>query len=599
MPSIPNPRLRASINTLADLKLPKDTHISPDGSKLVYALEPFSKSEKYPVSSLWIAEIGKDHSARQITSGLFHDDKSKCIGAFGEAYPLAEGVKGVKEFEWSGDGIFIAFVSADGDGEGEGAGEGAGEDDSLIFGGEDYESNHQRLSIFDVDRGTVRTLTPPEEDVDLFLWSQASPEVAYTVSSPGSKSQFGSTQLNIVSADSGSSRRFITTKGPITSLDWSQPDKLHFIARQAPPYTKLSVYEARIKSKQYGSYFGWDGEAISLHRARDSVIARVTNHDHEAVHALGVESQSWPFPSFYKSEYEIASSDAFRNPGSNDFTLVLARSSPQGAVWLVTCKAGGYGLVKLSSHNSSFDGFRSKRISATGPDKWECDAWLFSPMPVTITRRLPPTVVLLQSHPTLPSFSMGPHLDVAHLTAAGYVVPCPNLRRTTGGIGERYTDVLAILRKGVSENLADESRVTLSGWSDGGFLSSLAVIRDDFSFRAVVCGGGSVDWDFVNANSDPFWPSPDIPSLSGDGKRSPVWKRQAEKKRKTPLLILHRREDDEVPVSGPLAFWREKHRWNGPVQMVLYPKEKHIIQDRRHLIDLWTRVLEFYDRHLV
>ncbi|KAL4966395.1 S9 family peptidase [Aspergillus stella-maris] len=622
MSSIFNPRVSASINALADLKLPKDLHISPDGSKVVYALDSFSRKDKYAVSSLWIAEVGKNHSARQITSGLFRDEKPRwspdgqsiaflsnrakkgesaiymlSIGGFSEAYPVAKVVKGVKEFEWSGDGRFIAFVSADGSEEIDET----GENEPIVFGGEDKSGNNQRLHVVDVERGIIHTLTPLEENVDLFSWSPKALELAYTVPSPGSESQISGTQINIVSADSGPSRSFISTKGPITSLVWSQPDKLHFIARQTPPYTKLSVYEARIKSKQYGSYFGWDGEAVSLHRARDSVIAHVRNHSHEALHALGVDSQSWPFPSFYQSEYEITSLDAFRKSASDDFTLVLARSSPQVAneVWSVTVKKSGYALVKLSSHNSSFDGFRSKRISATGPDGWECDGWLFSPKPVTIPRRLPPTVVLLQSHPALLSFSMGPHLDVAHLTAAGYAVLCPNLRRTTGDIGEQYTDVLAILRKAVSKNLVDESRVTISGWSDGGFLSSLAVIRNDFSFQAVVCGGGIVDWGFVDANSDPFWPSPDIPSLFEDGDRSPAWETLAEKTRKTPLLILHGREDDEVPVSGPLAFWREKQRWNGPVQMVLYPKEKHVIRDRKHLIDLWTRVLQFYDKRLV
>ncbi|KAL4923117.1 TolB family protein [Aspergillus undulatus] len=117
MPPIPTFRQKASLNALADLKLPKDIHISPDGSKAVYALETFSQKDMTPVSSLWIAEVGKDHSARQITSGSFRDEKPRwspdgrhivflsdragrgdslvyvlSIGGFGEAYPVAEDV---------------------------------------------------------------------------------------------------------------------------------------------------------------------------------------------------------------------------------------------------------------------------------------------------------------------------------------------------------------------------------------------------------------------------------------------------------------------------------------------------------------------------
>jgi dipeptidyl aminopeptidase/acylaminoacyl peptidase len=640
---IQNPTLTA----LPSLLLPSDISISPSGTQTLYTLSTFSKTTRHATSSLWIADIGKDHSARQITSGLSRDEKPKWspdgryiafvsdragkggrrgiyllpIGGFREAFEVSNG-EGVKEgqgFEWSSDGRFIAFVSESVTWT---AAEESGDNsnDPIVFGGEDSEgTSNDRLKVIDVERKTVSTLSQGNENVELFSFSPRTNEIAYTVSETDSNSSsaFNSTRINIVDAERGSAsgRNFITTKSPITSLVWSQGDKLHFIARSAPPYTSLSVYEARIRTKQYGSYFGWDGEAVSLHRTRDSVVARVQNPHSESAHALGIESVSWPFPSFFTSEYEITSFDAFRHTNSDDFTLVVARSSPSVAneVYSVTCKqGGGYGYVKLSSHNARFDGFRSKRISATGADGWECDGWLFTPKPVTITRRLAPTVVLVQSHPTLPSFSMGPHLDVAHLTAAGYAVLCPTLRPTPGsgsgtGIGDRYADVIAILKKAVAQGLVDESRVTISGWSDGGFLSSLAVIRNEFSFRAVVCGGGVVEWDFVSANSDPFWPAPDVPDFSprkgGDVGRGRESVRDVEgssaksEKRKTPLLILHGRDDDVVPVSGPLAFWREKQRWNGPVQMVLYPREKHVIRDSKNLVDLWTRVLQFYDKH--
>ncbi|RDW84027.1 S9 family peptidase [Aspergillus mulundensis] len=627
---MPPPAQSAALSALADLKLPKDIHISPDGSKAVYALESFAKKNKKAVSSLWIADVGVDHSARQITSGLFKDEKPKWspdgryiaflsdrryvgseiylleIGGFGEAYPLTDEQAGrnVKDFEWSPSGKLIAFVSPDGDvNEEEVDG-----DEPIVFGGDEGTNNH-RLRAFDVGRKTLQTMSPPDEKVDLFSWSPGphAVEVAYTVSD-ASVSGFSCGRINIASiaTSHGESETFITTKSPIISLVWTQSDKLHFIARPPPPYTQPAVYEARIKSKQYGSYFGWTGEALSLHKTRESVVACVQNTNHESAHALGVEGTTWPFDSFFDSEYEITSFDAFRKPDSDDFILVFARSSPQVAneVWSVSFKDGKQqGLVKISSHNSAFDGFRSKRISATGPDGWECDGLLFSPKPVTLTRRLPPTVVLVQSEHVLPSFSIGPHLDVAYLTSAGYAVLCPIVRPTSSGgrIGEQYTEVIAILKKAVSEGLVDESRVTISGWADGGFLSSLAVIRNEFSFRAVLCGGGVVDWDFVNANGDSSWPAPDIPSLSRKDSGIDIGRAEAESKsgtRQTPLLILHGREDDVVPVSGPLAFWRQRQRWNGAVQMVLYPKEKHVIRGREQLLDLWTRVLGFYERHV-
>ncbi|KAL3481104.1 Alpha/Beta hydrolase protein [Aspergillus californicus] len=641
-----------TLSSLADLKLPRDIHISPDGKKALYTLESFSRKNKPATSSLWIADIGVDHSARQITSGLSKDEKAKWspdgrsiaflsdrrsrqgevylleIGGFGEAYPLLQSRdesasgSGINGFEWSGDGRFIAFLSEDGNGEI--TTDEVDLDGPLVFGGED-ENTNQRLRVIDVKNRILRTLTPAEQDIAFFSWSPdpTSHEIAYTISIPDTETdtKFTSSTIAILSTTSTTARTILTTKTPITALTWTQRDKLHFIARPSPPYTTPSVYEARIKSKQYGSYFGWTGDAVSLTRTRDSVIARIQHGSHESAHALGVESVSWPFPSFFTSEYEISSFDAVRDAAGDGFTLVVARSSPTLAneVWSVR----GSSFVKLSSHNSAFDGFRSRKISSGSEDGWECDGWLFSPKPsvFTLGRGLPPTVVLIQGQdhghghgsPQLPSFSTGPHLDVAYLTSAGYAVLCPIFRQGDTGLGERYSAVIAILKKAVSENLVDESRVTISGWSDGGFLASLAVIRNEFNFRAVVCGGGVVDWEFVRANQDEVWPGSDIPSFSDDANadadadsgyeedrgRSGREIEKGKEKKKTPLLILHGQDDEHVPVSGPLGFWRQRQRWNGPVQMVLYPKEKHVIRDRKHLVDLWTRVLGFYERYLL
>ncbi|KAL5335712.1 Alpha/Beta hydrolase protein [Aspergillus crustosus] len=657
MPSIPP---HPTLSALADLKLPRDIHISPDGTKVVYALESFTKRDRKATSSLWIADVGANHSARQITSGLFHDEKPRwrpdgngiafvsdrgnkeqrkglyllSSRGLGEAVPLTERITVSDGFEWNSEGTLIAFTGSD-EGGLEGSTREVGDDEPVVFGGDGEEGGsgrNQRLRVVDVQSRTVKILTPADENVDLFSWSPSSSpnpgEIAYAVSDNNleASSRVSNARIDIASI-AGGRRTVIKTKTPITSLVWTQKDKLHFIARPLPPYTEPAVYEARIRTKQYGSYFGWTGEALSLHRARDSVVARIQNTHFEAAHALGVESTSWPFSSFFESQYETTSLDAFRHPGSDEFTLVIARSSPQVAheVWSVSCQPGkGYHLVKLSSHNSSFDGFRFKRISMTGTDGWECDGWLFTPKPVTISRRLPPTVVLVQSHPCLPSFSMGAHLDVATLTAAGYAVLCPNIRNTTSpssttpasAIGDKYAAIIAILREAVSQNLVDESRVTISGWSEGGFLSSLAVIRNEFSFRAVVCGGGVVDWEFIDVNADPFWPESDLSNLTlspsstakGRGRGALDFGTRAEsgaersvqpgEKRKTPLLILHGREDAIVPVSGPLAFWKQKARWAGPVQMVLYPKEGHVVRERKNLVDLWTRVLDFYGRYL-
>jgi len=128
---------------LADLRTPQDTRLSPDGKYVVYALRSCWVRQKDNITaSLWLAEVGKENSARQITQGNYHDsspmfspdgkyisflsDRAKPGKASalyllpvngGEALPQTStgNEKGVGEYKWCPDGDSIAFSSPDED----------------------------------------------------------------------------------------------------------------------------------------------------------------------------------------------------------------------------------------------------------------------------------------------------------------------------------------------------------------------------------------------------------------------------------------------------------------------------------------------------
>ena len=58
---------------MVDLETPQDGRLSPSGPRVVYSLNPPSRRAEHAVFSLWIAQIGKKHSARQLTPRLFND----------------------------------------------------------------------------------------------------------------------------------------------------------------------------------------------------------------------------------------------------------------------------------------------------------------------------------------------------------------------------------------------------------------------------------------------------------------------------------------------------------------------------------------------
>lgn len=150
----------------------------------------------------------------------------------------------------------------------------------------------------------------------------------------------------------------------------------------------------------------------------------------------------------------------------------------------------------------------------------------------------------------------------------------------------------------------------VAGWSQGGFLSYLSAVRNDFAFKGAICGAGVSDWDTLTLTSDLPWyeaalagsapwtapkGSKDVSARNG----SPLWHMQSTKPEdRTPLLILHGEEDKRVPVSQAIAFHRGCLALDWPCEMALYPREEHRFVERAHMIDMLKRVTSFCDLHL-
>ena len=75
-----------------------------------------------------------------------------------------------------------------------------------------------------------------------------------------------------------------------------------------------------------------------------------------------------------------------------------------------------------------------------------------------------------------------------------------------GGEGTKdYSDMIDMINSGIQCDLFNPNRIAIGGWSQEGFLSYLAVARQDFHFSAAVCGGGITDWNMLTVSSDVPW----------------------------------------------------------------------------------------------
>lgn len=67
---------------------------------------------------------------------------------------------------------------------------------------------------------------------------------------------------------------------------------------------------------------------------------------------------------------------------------------------------------------------------------------------------------------------------------------------------------------------------------------------------------------------------------------------------KTPTLILHGAEDKRVPIAQAEEFYAGLKAAGVLSEFVKYPREGHIIQEPRHIIDMLKRQLEWFKRFL-
>ena len=168
--------------------------------------------------------------------------------------------------------------------------------------------------------------------------------------------------------------------------------------------------------------------------------------------------------------------------------------------------------------------------------------------------------------------------------------------------GADYADVMAAVDVAIERGLADPDRLGIGGWSQGGYMTAWAITQTD-RFKAGIMGAGISDWNMLTLTSDlPHFDAEPAGSRPWDGpgphnaaRHSPI---SFTKQVTTPLLILHGRDDERVPVSQAIGFHRALLDYGATAELVIYPNEPHGIRRRNHQRDMLRRVRDWYDRWL-
>lgn len=239
--------------------------------------------------------------------------------------------------------------------------------------------------------------------------------------------------------------------------------------------------------------------------------------------------------------------------------------------------------------------------------------WLLYPRSFDPARRYPMVVSVHGgpanlNQPHWPDGSFEPTL----LAGLGYFVFFPNPRGSYGQ-GEAFTranvkdfgygdlqDILAGVDKVLTTVPVDPQRLGITGWSYGGYMTMWAVTQTG-RFKAAVSGAGLSDWlSYYGENSIDRWMIPYFGASVYDDPA--VYSRSAPmtyiKQVHTPTLVVVGERDGECPAPQSYEFWRALQVLGVPTQLVVYPGEGHLFQQSRHIQDVMSRTLEWFNHYL-
>jgi dipeptidyl-peptidase-4 len=143
--------------------------------------------------------------------------------------------------------------------------------------------------------------------------------------------------------------------------------------------------------------------------------------------------------------------------------------------------------------------------------------------------------------------------------------------------------------------MLDTSRVAIRGWSFGGFLAAIAVLRRPDVFHAAVAGAPVTDWRLYDTHyTERYLGTPD--GNVDAYRRSSVLAHVADPAR--PLLLVHGLADDNVVVAHTVRLSAALLEAGRRHELVLLPNVTHMSNARSTEERLLLLELDFLRRSL-
>ncbi len=621
---------------LADLKMPSDPQVSPDGRWLVASVTTTGKPDKHRNAAIWLADTSGQQDARQITAGSANDnhprwspdsnelaflsDRTKrgtsqlqhLTFSGGEAMELTDLRGGVSGFCWlPGEGRRIAYLAVDARPEDEEKRRDDDRDDPNVYGA---FWPLARIVIRDLDSGDERQLDIGDVNVSEIVPSPDGRRLAAGISdTPEIDSRLATGRIVVIDIESGAATLVAEAGFWSGSMVWSRDgSRIYFTGQSGEtPVGSSQLWVADASNASTPACVSTDAPfcfgGITRAADRDEILALI---------ACGVETEIHRIdPATHEQTVltHVAGDVSGLSASADGSVIGFLASTPARPDDLYVMREGGK-PTPVSDLHTALDGIE------LGPQEvvtWEragvgLDGILIWPPGKSRADGPLPCVVSIHGGP----YGRWPNEFITRfgrwIAQHGYLVFLPNPR---GGMGhgaafaesvrdtvgnEDYLDIISGVDLLVEQGLADPDRLGCGGWSQGGFMTAW-IVGQTTRFKAGVMGAGVSDWGMMIATSDiPTYEQHMGGGNPYDGAGPHSFDAQSPAsfvaKATTPVLIVHGENDERVPVTQGIHFFRGLRRYGVPTELVTYPREPHGIQERNHQIDLNRRIVEWFQR---
>ncbi|WP_303178784.1 S9 family peptidase [uncultured Butyricimonas sp.] len=235
------------------------------------------------------------------------------------------------------------------------------------------------------------------------------------------------------------------------------------------------------------------------------------------------------------------------------------------------------------------------------------NAWMMKPTDFNASKAYP-VLIIQYSGPNSQQVRNSWGMDWAqYLAQEGYIVTCIDPRGTAARgeefrkctymqLGKIESDDMIAAGKWLAEQpYIDARKVGIWGWSFGGFMSSLCLMKGNNVFSTAIAVAPVTHWGFYDSiYTERFMRRPqDNPS--GYNDNSPInWVKNL----KGNLLLCHGTADDNVHVQNAYELAEALVQANKQFDMQIYTNRNHSIYGGVTRLHLYTKFVDYLNQHL-